>query len=723
MTDKRTTLVLSVLAGLLLAFILVFERGSLSTTDVARRSAHVLPRFVRERVTRVELVRGQKPPMVLERAPAEDDGELGGWRLAAPVEADADEDAVESFLGALEWLMPSRALSGLDDADRVRFGLAEPRFVVRFRVASELVTLRVGGPSSQPEGVYVAVEGQDQAFVVGGDFLESIDHELSHFRDKDLFARDFFSTDARRVRLVVEGRAMEFEKEGPTWMVREPVRGIANAGALDRALRVTRELRALRFEAEQASELARFGLDRPWRELVVTRPEEARGTREARLRVGDVCGEHTEERYALVGDRGPVVCVLASAVAGLELSAEDAREPRLLAIGPDLVERISVAGVGPRLELTREEEGWRLTAGPGAPAMADAGAVNEWLRQLREQRALGFEPLEGEPGRGIGSPAATLTLSTVGGGADLVVRLGEASAEGVWVRRGDEAALGRFEASVGELLRPGALRFRERALVRREPADARRVVVRRGEVEERAVRGDAGAWQLEAPLRAEADRVVVRELARQVGELRAARFVATAAAPEHGLEPPRARVEVTFQPEGEEPSAVAVELGAASAEGVHARLEGQELVFEIEHGVADALDVALVSRDLLSVDLSPVDSIRIDRDGEPVADLRREGLRWLTAEGAPAHEERTRDLLERLAGLRAEGVLRYGRGADAGLGLDPPSTRITLGQPSGPITLDIGEDQEGNAPVRGSQADVVYRFRSDLVRVFRSYTP
>src|SRR5690606_28902201 len=111
-----------------------------------------------------------------------EEGAIADFLLAAPVDSRADQEADGSFLGALEWLMATRTLEGIGDEDRQRYGLADPRFVVRFRVAGEQVALRVGGEAPEGQGVYVGVEGDDRAYVVGADFIESIDHDLSHFR-------------------------------------------------------------------------------------------------------------------------------------------------------------------------------------------------------------------------------------------------------------------------------------------------------------------------------------------------------------------------------------------------------------------------------------------------------------------------------------------------------------------------------------------------------------
>src|SRR5690606_23343071 len=124
---------------------------------------------------------------------------------------------------------------------------------------------------------------------------------------------------------------------------------------------------------------------------------------------------------------------------------------------------------------------------------------------------------------------------------------------------------------------------------------------------------------------------------------------------------------------------------------------------------------------LLTIDTAQAQSIRVERGGEIVADLRREGSAWRTAAGAPADAERTQALLERLSTLRASGVSRY---ADEPI---EPATRITVASPSGSVTLEVGDDQgEGEAafaPARRSDVGVLYRIRPDLVSVLRTYTP
>lgn len=749
--SKNVTVVLAVLNAALLAFIVFVERGTLSTSDLAGRRGQVLERFLRERVERVELVRGDEEPIVLVREHDEDDAEdgldLGTWRIASPIETNADDDAVDSFLSALEWLAARRTLADITSEDRTRFGLDEPRFSVRFSVAGEEVELRVGGEAPTGEGVYAAVEGSDRAYVVGADFVESIDHDLSHFRDKHLFS-GFYGGDARTVQLEREGVSYRFDKrEGGGWNVEEPVRGYANAGLVDGVLRLLRELRATRFvaersAAERAGALAPFGLDAAWCQLTVSRPEDADGQAVARLAVGDVCGEHADERYARAGE-GPVVCVPIRELSALEVTLDRVRERRLLALSNDAIESVRIQADGGELELrraTRSDEdavapvegGWELVVGDEPPIAADDQAVAAWLDELRESRAVEFVPIDSAARHGLDSPDAVLTVRRSDSDGELIVRLGDHDDRSAWVRRGDEAVAVRVEGPLAERLSVRPLRFRARQLLEADPGDARSVFVRHRGIDERAVRGEGGSWRLEAPVTTEADRVVVREVVRVIAELRAARFVADEPTREHGLSDPTTTVTVQFDgdDDGDEdatPRTVTLALGADTVDGTYARLDANGPVFELDRTTVESLRRPLVSLDLLTIPTADLASLRVER-GEERVELTHDGARWELAGGGAPDPDRTRALLDRLSTLRAGGVVRYGPPA-----LSPVEQRIVAtrrtdaGEGPPTVTLELGavqgEGEDAFVAIRRSDLDVVFRIRPEVVQALLGYHP
>ncbi|MFK7990999.1 MAG: DUF4340 domain-containing protein [Sandaracinaceae bacterium] len=725
--SRRTTAILAILNLALLSFVYFVERGQLSTGDVLGRRGHLLTRFVRDRVERVALQRGEEPSIVFvrERAEEEDDGaiELGTWNLVEPLDVEADDDAVDSLLSALEWLDARRTLTEISDADREQFGLTSPRFVVRFTVADEQVELRVGDAAPTGEGVYAAVEGDSRAYVVGEDLVEALDHDVDHFRSRELF-RGFYPSDALSMALDGGGPTIELVQEERQWHVRAPVEGHAAESLVDTLSRVVREVRVARFVEDDPESLDPYGLSEPWRELIVSRSEDVSGPRRARLTVGAVCGEHEDERYARGGDDGPVVCVSASAVTTLEVDRAHLREARLTTLGADTVERIELTVGETSLELSRGEQGWEITTGDAEAASADDAAIAGWLTELRSSRVLAFDD-NGPDGHSLDRPRATLVLHRSDREAEHRLVLGDASEDGVWLRRDAEPVAARLPMSVEPLLLTDALRFRQRRLVEEVLVGQARVVTLTSDgVEQRAVRVDDADWRLEAPMPTGANRVVVRDIARQLAELSATRFVTDTPTEEHGLATPSVVASVRFEPEEGEARTVTLAIGTQTVDGAYARLDGAGPVFEISRELYETVRKPLVSLDLMTVETEEIAQLRITRGTESV-EVRREGAAWQTAEGESPDPAQTRALLDRLATLRGARLVAYAAGE--GAEVDVQVTRRAGTEGARTVTLHIGavvgEGEDAFVPVWRDDPAVTLGFRPELVDVFRTYAP
>ncbi len=138
------------------------------------------------------------------------------------------------------------------------------------------------------------------------------------------------------------------------------------------------------------------------------------------------------------------------------------------------------------------------------------------------------------------------------------------------------------------------LRFRPRTLLVREPFALREVLARdRGRLSEHLVRGQLlSDWDARVPPRASVLPGIVDDLRQAVARLHARRFVAAAPVPAHGLAPPRRRIEAIFDPgplDGDAPIRHHLDLGADTAQGCLARLDGQGPIFELDRQICDTL--------------------------------------------------------------------------------------------------------------------------------------
>lgn len=764
--SRRTTIGLGVVAIAMALFIALFERGTLTTGELEARRGRVVQSFVRPRVSEVELRRGDDR-IVLHRDREEDlDAfEVGHWSLTQPIESDADQDAVDQLLSSIEWLDARRSLRGIGEDDRERFGLTSPRASVRFTAADRDVTITLGGDDPRGEGVYVAVgDRPGEAFVVGRDFVEALEHDVDHFRRKELFGA-FRSARASAIELRSPTSEARLERADGRWMVREPFEALARTQAVESLFEVIHEVRAARFLDEEADDLGRFGLDQPSREIVIRRAapreegdagdedDEADETTPLRLRVGGACPGHEGELTAIAGDDGPVVCVAAESIAALDVEADRLRENRLVSMRDDELERASV-DASSDFELRRRDEAWQIARGDDDAVAADQDAIADWMRALRAQEASAYEPATDAAlrARGLATPRATITLHRSDADRRETLRLGSADADGVWVRRGEEPQIARFPLAAAELLAPSAIRFRERALVRENEPSLRRLrVARSGGADEIVERGSGGDWRVTEPVAVAADRVVARDVARALARLSALRFAAERAAPEHGLERPRIVVSARFEgfpPEAgadeedddgddhahegaEEPAPreIVLRIGAATEDGAYARLGDDPAVVVIPRELVEDLEGPLASRDLLATDTGAVESLAIVRGGERI-ELRREGEGWTAGQGA-ADAARTTLVLDRLASMRAIGTTSYGA-PPAAAGAASPTLVLEVQRRTGaPERYEIRVGAPGAARADGtewyharrSDLPIGYQLGATVVRAFLDYQP
>ncbi len=740
----RTTLLLGALCALAGAFIWFYERQTLSTGELEERRGRLLERFVRARCEKVEIQRGGAAiTLVRERADGEE-GELGVWRLHAPVSAAADDDAVSALLGALEWMDDRREFRGITAADRARMGLDRPRLRAWLTVANERTPLVFGGEDARSEGVYAQLGDAGVAWVVGKDVFEALDHDAAHFRDKALFVGETSPRVADRLTLRVAGPAASagetrLERDGARWSLRAPVLGFASRSALDELLAAVDDLRAERFVDERPTDLARYGLASPVLEVVAEAPPPAGadgGVRSGfRLRIGTACAGHTDEVHALAGDVGPVVCVREAATQALARGAEELRERRVLAGEDEVVESVTLTargnGSGPeaRLSVARTEGGWRRTDGgggadadAGAGATVDADSVARWLAALRGLAPSAFDTLvdaggHDDPARlrahGLDRPRATLVVAL---GSDLeaeTLALGAVDGTGVWLRRGAEPVALRVDASATGWFEVSPLRLRPLRAVAFDDAAVTALTLARGTGEERVAR-DGQTWQVTAPLPVPAERARVLGLLRALATLRADRWVSEQVQAGTGLEVPRVVVTLALGTGG---APHTLRIGNETPGGAYARFD-DGTVFVAPEAALREIAAPLAAHDLLAVPVDDVAALTITR-GTTRRALRREGNVW--REGARALDAAevdafVRPVLDALAALRAEPI-RYGVP-----GVASPRARLEVerrgGEPAR-IVLLVGAAMPGDASagVEIAREGLAATFRADAALV------
>jgi hypothetical protein len=575
--NKRFVLGLAAVVAALAVYILVFERGSLSSKELAERKGRVLTTFVRDHVTRLGLTRDGRT-LVLERK-LDDDGTFSPWKLSAPSAAEADQDSVDRLLGELEWLSARRILEHVPNSEREQLGLTKPRFRVEYRVSGDDHTFEVGRADAQGDNFYGAYAGEDTVYVVPKTLVEALDHELGHFRAKE-FLGNITSAWAERLTLTAGTDALTVQKENGKWWVLLSPKSYADERRVKELVDKLDSLRAVRFldGAEKSAAERALSASTSSVELRVV-PDVHREDKTPErfvLQLGPACAGHDGERYARAGERGDPVCVRAEDVARFEARAEDLRLTRLFGADPSEIERIEIEAGGARWQLKRDGEKWN---GEGIAA-PDREAVEAWLRDLSEARALGVVA------KRAFTPSLTLRLS-LASETQTVLTFDVGDGKELLAQREGEPVSVRFPAALWERLRPFPGRFASLLLwPGKQPSQVLALSARAGTKARKLVLDD-GVFRLRKGGPALADGEHVRELVRALIKISATSLISDRARPDQGLDNARAGLTFTLAEDAGAP--LTLELGEKSEHGLFARVDGTRVV-EVEARVGAMLE-------------------------------------------------------------------------------------------------------------------------------------
>jgi len=163
----RTPIILLVVAAILLAYVLLFERGRPGRTEIDSRSGLLLEAVVRERITRIRIASGEERIALLREGEGFDET----WTLEEPKQAPADPEAIENYLRNWEFAIPVRTLQSPSAEDLKSFGIDTPKDEVTFEMGRAKVRVSLGSGSPVDGGGYVRIDDGRQVTVVSDDVV------------------------------------------------------------------------------------------------------------------------------------------------------------------------------------------------------------------------------------------------------------------------------------------------------------------------------------------------------------------------------------------------------------------------------------------------------------------------------------------------------------------------------------------------------------------------
>jgi hypothetical protein len=209
------------------------------------------------------------------------------------------------------------------------------------------------------------------------------------------------------------------ERAGGKWQIMAPKAYPADQDATNQLVTAASNVSGDRVVEEKASNLSAYGLNSPNIEVDIT----SKAGKVSKLKIGDDTPTNSGSYAMLEGD--PRVFTVASFVkTGIDKSANDLRDKRLLSFDQDKLSRVELIAKKQDIEFGRDKDHWQIVK--PKPLRADSLQVDEMLRKLKDAKMdLTLSDDDAKKAAGAfasGMPVATVKLTDASGTQQIEVR-------------------------------------------------------------------------------------------------------------------------------------------------------------------------------------------------------------------------------------------------------------------------------------------------------------
>jgi hypothetical protein len=271
-----------------------------------------------------------------------------GWKIAEPLQAEADDGTVDSLLTTLSALKQKKDLG--DDKDAKAYGLDAPGLSVSVTLDDgKEQGLQVGLDNSFDNTTYVKKTNDSTIRIVEAYNKSSLDKPLFDLRNKKVAHLDD-NAEVKRVEVSGIKTPYLLEKDGADWKLGGAK---ADAGAADRVASAVKQLRATAIASESGAQLAQYGLDKPkvTAKLSVSAGKDTftRTVIFGQARGGAV----TQKTYAKRDDSPVIYEVEPQVLSDLDKGPLDLEDKQLVHAERDAIRKFVFESLAGRLEVTR----------------------------------------------------------------------------------------------------------------------------------------------------------------------------------------------------------------------------------------------------------------------------------------------------------------------------------------------------------------------------------
>lgn len=364
-------------------FIGLWERHQPTTSEAKAQAEKLFPNLKEGDLTGLEL-HNSHGDFHFEKA-------AGQWRLSSPIDAEADQAALNSLIGSLLGLKSKRHLEK-GDLSLAEYGLDKPEFTLRLQTGTGSdKQLKIG--SKMPLGSERALMLDEGPILLSeAYFTSSLDKALNDWRSHELCTLQL--SQLAGIEIQEADSAIQALKIKDEWQLKKPVEDLADSEHLQNLLSGLTSIRILDF-VDGSPDLSEMGLETPRYHLMLNPSD---GSPATRLDFGALRTVDGKKQVACRRGQSEYFWVSTAAENALAKAPVLWREAQVATFNTWDVQDLEIKAGEKSASVHRDQGIWKLESGDEA----NASAIEERLSKLAELKAGSFDLLQigqGEAGR------------------------------------------------------------------------------------------------------------------------------------------------------------------------------------------------------------------------------------------------------------------------------------------------------------------------------------
>jgi len=400
-----------------------------------------------------DLITAQVSRVVLKTATGEMELQKKGdhWEIVKPLRARGDDQKIADLIAQMTTARIQQFVAD-DRGDLHPYGLAEPRgsitlFAQEDKSAGRTDSsrgeqgqvLQIGGaPEKEKDQVYVRFSARAFVYTLPKKIEEILNTKPNDVRDRHLVRIDTNILDRITIDAPGKGKTVLARKE-ENWTIASRKNVPANSSEVRRLIDTVQNEQVTKFAEEVASDLPKYGLDRPQLQLTFSSfasentAETKAGERPfATITFGKVDGDNV---YARLGDEPFIVAVRRGLLEQIFTDPLQWQELSIFKFKPEQIHRFSTV-TDKELSLVRGANNqWSWLKGSGAIDQVNVQSLLNTLSMLHAVRWVGSTA----PQHAFEKPQLVITFTTLPDDkASHKLTVGGAAPDGMWFARVDE---------------------------------------------------------------------------------------------------------------------------------------------------------------------------------------------------------------------------------------------------------------------------------------------